>query len=41
MMDSEIIEELKIIRNKLEWIENILEERLIGLQEPLQDEKMQ
>ena len=38
MMSPEIIEELRIIRDKLEHIEILLEERLIGLEESLEDE---
>ena len=38
MMSPEIIEELRIIRDKLEHIGNLLEERLIGLEESLEDE---
>ena len=35
---KEILEEVKELRRKVEKIENIVEERLIGMDEPLPDE---
>ncbi len=41
MADStleEVLREVRIIRNKVERLEDLVEERLIGLDEPLEDE---
>ena len=35
---KEVLEEVKIVREKLERLEELVEERLVGLEEPLKDE---
>ncbi len=35
---KEVLEEVKIVREKLERLEELVEERLVGLEEPLEDE---
>ena len=35
---NEVLEEVKVVREKLERLEGLVEERLVGLEEPLKDE---
>jgi len=35
---KEVLEEVKVVREKLERLEELVEERLVGLEEPLKDE---
>ncbi len=35
---KEVLEEIKTVREKLERLEELVEERLVGLEEPLRDE---
>jgi len=35
---KEVLEEVKVVREKLERLEGLVEERLVGLEEPLKDE---
>jgi len=35
---KEVLEEVKLLREKVERLEELVEERLIGLEEPLEDE---
>jgi len=35
---KDVLKEVKIVREKLERLEELVEERLVGLEEPLKDE---
>ena len=35
---KEVLKEVKLVREKVERLEELIEERLIGLEEPLKDE---
>jgi len=35
---KEVLKEVKLVREKVERLEELVEERLIGLEEPLEDE---
>jgi hypothetical protein len=35
---EEVLKEVKLVREKVERLEELIEERLIGLEEPLEDE---